>query len=205
MDTRFLAGAVFSSALTTVLFAQTTAQNGGPADAARQLEADLRAANATCRSALQAAVTDAPTACAEVVALTERLAPDRRLERRGALRGLASAFFLNGRFAEARVQMERAIVVSGLLDINAEAADDYRDLAMIQVALKDFPSADATFARAVRIYETAIVAIGSPGLAEQYRSRLQQTLTEYIRFKRSQGDTAGAMALEAKLAPRPPN
>jgi hypothetical protein len=192
MDRRFLILAAFTSALTTVLSAQT--------DPARQLEADLRAANAKCRSALEAAVADAPTACAEVVTLTERLGPDRRLERRGALRTLATAFFLNNRYADARVQMERAIVVAGLSDINADAADDYRDLAMIQVALKDFGSADATFARAVRVYETAIVAIGSPVLAEQYRSRLRQTLVEYIRLKRSQGDTAGAAALEAKLA-----
>ena len=68
------------------------------------------------------------------------------------------------------------------------------------MALADPVGADANFARAVRIYETAIVAIGSPPLVEQYRGRLRQTLDEYIKLKRSQNDAAGAAALEAKAA-----
>jgi hypothetical protein len=184
-------------AVSSLTFAQTAAPRAAEA---QKLEADLRTASANCRTALETAISTAPTVCAEAASLTERLPSDRRLERRSARRNLASAFYLNKQYAEARVQMERAIVSSGLTDISADAADDYRDLAMIQEALSDFAAADATFARAVRTYETAIVAIGSPPLVEQYRLRLRQTLDEYIRLKRSQGDAAGAAALEAKAA-----
>src|SRR4029078_7096046 len=82
-------------------FAQTMAPR---ADEVQKLEADLRPAIANCRTALETAIATAPTVCAGAVTLTERLPPDRRLERRSARRNLASAFYLNKQYAEARVQ-----------------------------------------------------------------------------------------------------
>ena len=72
---------------------------------AQKLDGDLRASIANCRTALETAVPTAPTVCAETVALTERLPTDRRLERRSARRNLASAYYLNKQYADAKVQM----------------------------------------------------------------------------------------------------
>ena len=173
-------------------------------DAERQGFDEHRAAERRCEQAIEADPRTAPQLCAEVVRLSGELPKDRVLERAHAFVLHANSLARVDRFPEAIADLKRAVAlretVAGQAD--ADTADGYFAVGMLQQRIGNAKEADEAFATSVRMHEAALKSATT--LRDAYLPRYERALQAHAALKRLLGDTTAAEALESRMTlPRP--
>ena len=174
-------------------------------DTERRAFDEHRAAERRCEQALDKEPTAAPQLCAEVVRLSDGLPKDRVLERSHAFVLHANSLARVDRLLEAIGELKRAVAlretVAGQAD--ADTADGYFAIGMLQQRLGNTKDADEALTTSVRMHEAALKAV--PTLRDVYLPRYQRALQAHAALKRQLGDTAAAEAIESRTSalPRP--
>ena len=174
-------------------------------DAERQVFDEHRAAERRCEQAIASNPATAPELCAEVVRLSDRLPKERVLERSHAFTLHANSLALVDRLAEAIGALKRAIAfretVAGQAD--ADTADGYFAVGMLQQRLGNMKDADEAFSTSVRMHEAALKSATT--LRDVYLPRYERALRAHAALKRQLGDAAAAATLESRTSalPRP--
>ena len=174
-------------------------------DTERQAFDEHRAAERRCEQAIETTPAAAPALCAEVIRLSDQLPKDRVLERSHALVMHANSLARVDRLPEAITELKRAVALRETVASQADAdtADGYFAIGMLQQRLGNGKDADEAFSTSVRMHEAALKAV--PKMRDLYLPRYQRALQAHAALKRQVGDTAAAEALESRTSalPRP--
>ncbi|HEY0871910.1 MAG TPA: TonB family protein [Vicinamibacterales bacterium] len=168
----------------------------------RRVYEEHRAAERECERLTNAEPVRAPAVCAEAVRLSGSLPADRILERAHTVGLYAASLAGAGRMADAISQMERVITLrdeAGSGRPNADTADAYHVIGLLNAQLGNTAQANAAYATAIQLYEGAIESW--PAARERYEPRLRRALLAQADVKRRTGDAAGAAALEERAGP----
>lgn len=144
---------------------------------------------------------EAEAKCSEAVELADQLPPQRVLERSSSREILANALLDQRKVSESIPIYEKALEIRATTedaDHDADFAWDNANLARAYFLAGQLDRADALYARAVTIFEAAIVAL--PEMKAPYTEGLKETLQEYAKLKDARGEPGKARELAQKAA-----
>jgi TonB family protein len=156
----------------------------------------------TCYGLLQEQkYAEAEAKCSNAVKLSDQLPPQRLLERSDAREFLAQSLLDQRKINESIPIYEKALEIRATTQGNDHDADfawDNANLARAYFLAGQLEKADPLYARAVVIFEAAIVAL--PDMKDRYTDGLGNTLREYAKLKDARGEPESAHELEQKAA-----
>jgi len=144
---------------------------------------------------------EAKTKCSEAVGLADQLPKPRVLERSNARTFLAHSLLGLHKASESIPLYEQALEIRGATEGANQDADfawGNANLARAYALVGQFEKADLLYARAITVFESAIVAL--PQMAERYTHGLKATLLEYAKLKEARGELERVKELEQKAA-----
>lgn len=144
---------------------------------------------------------EAETKCSETVKLADQLPPQRVLERSSSREFLANSLLDQRKISESIPIYEKALEIRATTqghDDDADFAWDNVNLARAYFLDGQLDRADPLYARAVTVFEAAIVAL--PDMKDRYTDGLKQTLQEYAKLKDARGEPERAGELAHKAA-----
>jgi len=144
---------------------------------------------------------EAEAKCSEAVKLADQLPPQRVLERSGSREFLANALLDQSKISESIPIYEKALEIRATTqgqDHDADFAWDNANLARAYFLAGQLDRADPLYARAVTVFEAAIVAL--PDMKDRYTDGLKETLQEYAKLKDARGEPEQARELAQKAA-----
>lgn len=144
---------------------------------------------------------EAEAKCSEAVKLADQLPPQRVLERSCSRELLANSLWGQRKISESIPIYEKALEIYATTqgkDHDADFAWDNANLAHAYFLAGQLDRADPLYARAVTVFEAAIVAL--PDMRDQYTDGLKETLQEYSQLKDARGEPDQARELAQKAA-----
>jgi TonB family protein len=144
---------------------------------------------------------EAEKKCSEAVRLADQLPPQRVLERSSSRTFLAHSLLGQGKTGESIPIYEKAVELHATIegaDHDADFAQDNANLARAYFLAGQLEKADPLYARAITIFEAAIVAL--PDMKDHHTHGLQTTLLEYAKLKDARGEPEHARELAQKAA-----
>lgn len=144
---------------------------------------------------------EAETKCFAAVKLADRLPPQRILERSTSREYLAHSLLDQYKITESISTYEQALVLRASVegsDHDADFAWDNANLARAYFLAGQLERADPLYARAVTVFEAAIVAL--PDIEDRCKHGLKETLQEYAKLKEARGEPERARELAQKAA-----
>lgn len=142
--------------------------------------------------------------CSAAVELADQLPPERLLERSDAREILAKALLNQHKITESIPLYEKALEIRASTqgsDHDADFAWNNAALARAYFLAGQLANADPLYARAVSVFEAAIVAL--PEMRDRYTDGLKKTLQEYAKLKEARGEPERARELRQKAATLP--
>jgi tetratricopeptide (TPR) repeat protein len=144
---------------------------------------------------------EAEKQCSQAVQLADQLPPQRVLERSSSRTFLGHALLDQGKTGESIPVYEKAVAIRATTedaDHDADFAQDNANLARAYFLAGQLKKADPLYARAITIFEAAIVAL--PDMKDHYIDGLRTTLLEYAKLKDTSGEPERARELAQKAA-----
>jgi TonB family protein len=144
---------------------------------------------------------EAEKKCSEAIRLADQLPPQRVLERSSSRTFLAHSLLDQGKTAESIPIYEKALELRATTegaDHDADFAQDNANLARAYFLAGQLEKADPLYARAITIFEAAIVAL--PDMKDHYADGRRTTLLEYAKLKDARGEPEHARELAQKAA-----
>jgi TonB family protein len=145
--------------------------------------------------------SEAETKCSEAVKLADQLPAQRLIERSSSREQLAHSLLAQNKLAESIPIYESALQISATAegsDHDADFAWDNANLARAYFLAGQLDRADPLYARAVTVFEAAIVAL--PDMRDRYTDGLKETLQEFAKLKDAKGEPERARQLAQQAA-----
>jgi TonB family protein len=146
-------------------------------------------------------LTEAERACAEAVAISDKLPQERQLERSDARNFLGNVFLQEHRLKDAIPLYEKAVEIGEKQqgsDSDADFAAENVNLGYAYFLNGELEKADSQYALSISIYRAAIKSL--PEMKSNYQSRLKRALIGYASVKEAEGKSDDAKQLEDSAA-----